>query len=397
MKQVLPALLALLSVQSLVCLAGSVAPVLATVAAPDLGQDPRLVGILVTVMFGLAACSSLACGGVIARFGPVRVSQAALVASAVGLGGFLGGTPVLLLGSAILLGVAYGPSAPAASLLLLRLTPPHLLNVVFSIRQTGVPIGVGLAGGILPPLTLALGWRGAVIATALTCVALAILLQPLRARLDAQEISPTAFSLAQLVRPLRLVWDTPPLRRLVILSFAYSMMQTTVSTFLVIYLNEGLGISLVIAGLVLSVTQATATVSRIGWGVVADRWLAPRLILGGLGLGMTVSVWLLASFTPTWPLLAIVAVGALLGLTAVAWNGVFVAQMARHSPQGQVSQVAGAGGFAAFTGVTAGPALFTLILAATDSYAAGFSAMSVLTLAIGLWLLLVPGQEAAKG
>ena len=82
-----------------------------------------------------------ALGGVIARFGPVRVSQAGLVASAVGLGGFLSGTPVLLLASAMLLGLAYGPSAPAASLLLLRLTPPHLLNVVFSIRQTGLPIG----------------------------------------------------------------------------------------------------------------------------------------------------------------------------------------------------------------------------------------------------------------
>lgn len=392
MKQVLPALLALLSVQSLVCLAGSVAPVLAPAAGPDLGQDPRLVGLLVTVMFGMAAFSSLACGGVIARFGPVRVSQAALVASAVGLSGFLAGSPVLLVACSMLLGVAYGPSAPAASLLLVKLTPPHLLNLVFSIRQTGVPIGVGLAGIVLPPLALTFGWQGAVIATGIACVVLAVLLQPLRARLDAQEISPSSFSLGKLWDPLRLVWATPPLRRLIILSFAYSMMQTNVSTFLVVYLNESLGYSLVLAGLVLTVTQATATVARIAWGVMADRWLAPRLILGGLGLGMTLCAWLLASFTPAWPMAAIMAVGILLGLTAVAWNGVFVAQMARHSPPGQVSQVAGAGGFAAFTGVTAGPALFTLLLAATDSYAVGFLTLSALTLAIGLWLLLVPSK-----
>jgi len=387
MKQVLPALLALLSVQSLVCLAGSVAPVLAPAAAPELGQDPRLVGLLVAVMFGTAAFSSLACGGVIARFGPVRVSQAGLILSAVGLAGFLGGSPFLLLAASILLGVAYGPSAPAASLLLVKLTPPHLLNLVFSIRQTGVPIGVGLAGVLLPPLALGLGWQGAVVVIVIACIVLAILLQPLRARLDAQEISPSPFSLAKLLDPLRLVWATPALRRLVILSFCYSMMQTNVSTFLVVYLNESLGYSLVIAGLVLTVTQAVATAARIGWGVVADRWLEPRLILGGLGLGMTVSAWLLASFTPSWPTGAVMAVGVLLGLTAVAWNGVFVAQMARHSPPGQVSQVAGAGGFAAFTGVTAGPALFTVLLAATDSYAVGFTTLSVLTLGIGLWLL----------
>jgi MFS family permease len=330
MKQVLPALVALLAVQSLVCLAGSVAPVLAPIAAPDLGLNPRFVGILVAAMFGVAAFSSLACGGVIARFGPVRTSQAALVASAIGLGGFLVGTPVMLLGSAILLGAAYGPSQPAASLLLLRLTPPHLVNVVFSIRQTGVPIGVALAGGLLPPLALALGWHGAVIATAIATVGVAVLLEPLRHRLDAEEIRPIPFSFTHLVQPLRLVWATPPLRRLVLMAFFYSMMQTCLTTFLVIYLNEALGFSLVVAGLVLTITQVTAAAARIGWGIVADRWLEPGLVLGGIGLGTSVCAWLLASFTPHWPLAAIVVVGALFGLTAVAWNGVFVAQMAKR-------------------------------------------------------------------
>jgi MFS family permease len=393
MKQVLPALVALLSVQSLVCLAGSVAPVLAPLAAPDLGLDPRLVGILVTVMFGVAAFSSLACGGIIARFGPVRTSQATLVGSAIGLVGLVIGTPATLLVAAVLLGIAYGPSQPAASLLLLRLTPPHLVNVVFSIRQTGVPVGVALAGGILPPLALALGWRGAAMATALVTAALAVLLEPLRHRLDAGEIRPTAFSLTRLVQPLGIVWTTPTLRRLVLMAFFYSMMQTSLATFLVIYLNERLGLSLVVAGLVLMITQMTAAAARIVWGVVADRWLSPWLVLGALGIGTSIFGSLLASFTPDWPLTAMIGVGVLLGMTAVAWNGVFVAQMAKGAPPGRVSEVAGAGGFAAFTGVTAGPAVFTAMLAATDSYAVGFSVLSAFTLAAGLWLL--PARRGA--
>jgi MFS family permease len=395
MKQVLPALLALFTVQSLVCLAGAVAPVLAPVAALDLGMDPRLVGVLVAITFGIAAFSSLASGPVVARFGAMRTSQATLLASAVGLIGLVIGTPLTLLIASALLGIAYGPSQPAASLLLLRLTPQHLTNVVFSIRQTGVPIGLALAGGVLPLLTLWLGWQGATLATAATIVVVAVLLEPLRRRLDGEEISARGFSFAQLVHPLRLVWNTPPLSRLVLMSFFYSMMQTSLGTFLVIYLNERLGFSLVVAGLVLTVTQVTAAICRILWGIVADRWISPWRLLGLIGIGTSISAWLLASFTQEWPLAAIVLVSALFGATAVAWNGLFVAQMARLAPAGHVSQVAGAGGFAAFTGVTVGPALFTLMLAVTNSYAVPFVMLSLFTLAVGLWLVLSDHRKMA--
>lgn len=395
MKQVLPALLALFTVQSLVCLAGAAAPVLAPVAAVDLGIDPRLVGVLVAITFGVAALSSLACGPVVARFGAMRTSQATLVASAIGLVGLVIGTPLTLILSAALLGISYGPSQPAASLLLLRLAPPHLINVVFSIRQTGVPIGLALAGGILPPLTLWLGWQGAVLATAATIVVIAVLLEPLRQRLDVEEIAAVPFSFGGLVRPLRLVWATPPLRRLVIMSFFYSMIQTSLGAYLVVYLNERLGFSLVVAGLVMAVTQVTAAVCRIVWGIVADRWISPWRLLGLIGIGTSICAWLLSSFTPDWPLSAIILVSAMFGGTAVAWNGLFVAQMARNAPAGQVGQVSGAGGFAAFTGVTIGPAAFSAMLAATDSYAVPFTVLSMFTLAIGSWLLLSDSRKVS--
>jgi hypothetical protein len=58
-----------------------------------------------------------------------------------------------------------------------------------------------------------------------------------------------------------------------------------------------------------------------------------------------------------------------------------------------VSEVGGAGGFAAFSGVTAGPFLFTVLLALTDSYAASFALIAGLTASVGLWLLLSPLSE----
>lgn len=393
MKQVLPALLSLLAVQSLICFASAAAPVLVTLAAADLNVDPVAVGVFATVMSAIAAIASLACGGVIAVLGPMRTSQLALIASAIGLLMLAVGTAPALLAAVVLLGVAFGPSQPAGSVLLLRFTPKGWTNIVFSIRQMGVPIGIGLAGAVLPPLALAFGWRWALVAAAAGLLLVTLLLQPWRARLDA-ETRGAKLVFPSLTGPLKLVWSIPRLRRLVTLSFVYSMLQSSLITFLVIYLNAEIGLSLVLAGLILTITQVTAACGRLFWGIVADRWSSPRVVLGCLGLAMSVGAWLTASFTPAWPIEAIIVVAAAFGGTAVGWNGVYVGQLAQSAPAGRVSEVGGAGGFAAFSGVTAGPLAFTILLALTGSYAASFALIACLTASVGLWLLLAPPSPA---
>lgn len=396
MKQVIPALGAMLAVQSLICLAGSAPAVLVPLAAAELGFDPQLIGVFAAGMFAVAAISCLVCGGIISILGPLRTSQVAVVSSAVGALALVLGTPAAFLAAMLLLGAAYGPSQPAATMLLVRLTPPGWTNIVFSIRQTGVPLGIGLAGVILPPLGLWLGWRGALLVTAAMTAATALALQPLRARLDAGRAPATPFRLANLAQPLRLMWARPALRRLAILGFAYSSMQTILGTFLVIYLHADIALSLVLAGAVLSVTYGIGVPGRIFWGVVADRWVRPRLVLGGVGVGMSIFAAITALFTPAWPLAAILAITALYGFTAVSWNGVFVGQLAQLAPREHLSEVAGAGAFSAFAGVAVGPALFSVVLAITGSYAAGFGLFAAITLAVGVWLL-ASRDEPAEG
>jgi MFS family permease len=387
MKQVIPALGALLAVQSLICLAGAAPAVLVPLAAADLGFNPQLIGIFTAAMYAVAAISCLICGGIISILGPLRTSQVAVVSSALGALALTLGMPAAFLAAIVLLGAAYGPSQPAATMLLMRLTPPGWTNIVFSIRQTGVPLGIGLAGVILPPLGLWLGWRGALVVTAILTATTALALQPLRARLDAGTAPTAPFRFANLARPLRLMWAKPTLRRLAVLGFAYSSMQTILGTFLVIYLHTDIVLSLVTAGAVLSVTYGVGVPGRIFWGVVADRWVRPRRVLGGVGIAMSVFAAITASFTPEWPLVVVMTVTALYGFTAVSWNGVFVGQLAQQAPREHVSEVAGAGAFCAFAGVAAGPAVFSAVLGATGSYAAGFAVFAGLTYAIGVWLL----------
>jgi hypothetical protein len=96
---------------------------------------------------------------------------------------------------------------------------------------------------------------------------------------------------------------------------------------------------------------------------------------------------LTATFNPGWPKFAQGLVCALFGMTAIGWNGVQLAEVARHSPRGQAGAVTGASGFITFAGVVVGPPLFALLAASTGTYATGFAVTGLASLACGVWLL----------
>jgi MFS family permease len=168
----------------------------------------------------------------------------------------------------------------------------------------------------------------------------------------------------------------------------FSSVQMSFGTYLVSFLKLGLGYSLVAAGLVFSAAQVAGVVGRILWGAFADQFLAPRTILAILGLTMALCGLTAASFTANWPFVAVLAVCALYGATAVGWNGVFLAEVARLAPEGRVAMITGGTQFYTFGGVLVGPPVFGTVVSATGSYAAGFALVAVLPAVIGVRLLL---------
>src|SRR5262249_59066586 len=114
--------------------------------------------------------------------GPLRLSQWCLGFCAAGMSvAALGFLSAVVLG-AILMGLGYGPVTPASSHILIRQTAPQRRSLVFSLKQTGVPLGGALAGFVAAPLGGMIGWRGAASFLALASLALALPVQPLRTR-----------------------------------------------------------------------------------------------------------------------------------------------------------------------------------------------------------------------
>jgi hypothetical protein len=82
----------------------------------------------------------------------------------------------------------------------------------------------------------------------------------------------------------------------------------------------------------------------------------------------------------------------LYGATAVGWNGVFLAEVARLAPDGRVAYLTGGTQFFTFAGVLIGPPLFGAIASATGTYGAGFVVTTALPLLVVVPMLARRGR-----
>ncbi len=363
------------SVQTLVSLSSLTGPAIAPAIAASLGVAPVLIGYMVSLVYGGAMITSLMGGTLVGRFGAGRISQLACVASALGLllvaTAQIGGVAL----GAIAIGLGYGLPNPAAAHILVKSGASKHRNLIFSIKQTGVPLGGVLAGVAAPRIATHASWRWAPVAFAAASLLSAAVLQVKRSQWDDDRDRTTRLG-GDLFAGLRETWRHPALRSLSLVGFCYAAVQLCLTTFLVTMLVEVAGMSLVTAGGVLAVVQIAGASGRILWGFVADRLHDGLVVLIALGLVMiagTVATALISSAWPTWLLYLVLAA---YGATAVAWNGVYLAEVARLAPEGAASRATGASLFFTYGGVLFGPASFTLVHGAVDSYRITFALLS---------------------
>ena len=389
------ALTATLAVQVLVTMGTLTIPVMAPTVAEEIGVDPNNVGIYASILYLSAMMSSLVSSGFILRFGAIRASQFCLVATATGIAIATRADLALLILSALVIGLSIGPTTPASSHVLARHSPVHLMSFVFSLKQTGVPLGMALAGAVVPVFVVAFGWRGAAWAVAAVCLACAVLVQTVRKRFDVDLKRDQPLFRGGVIGPLRLVLSVPALRRLSLTSFAYAAMQQSFSVFIVTYLVTGLDVPLIEAGLVLAVGQMAGVAGRIAWGALSDYLDRAQLMLGALGLATTASAIAVAAFTPEWPFALIVLVSAVFGATAIGWNGIYLAEVSRLAPPDQVGRATGGALFVTFAGVFVGPPAFGVLASYTGSYEIGFYILAAFTGISGVSLIRGARRRAA--
>jgi MFS family permease len=375
LRRYLIALVSLTLVQVVATMGFNQASVLAPAAAPELGVAAADVAYYVSLVYLAAMVSTLGGGVLNRRLGPIRFIQTGLTVAALGSFLFAAGGVALAALSAFVVGLGSGPLTIASSHILAKVSPPRLANVTFSLKQSGVPLGFAICGAVLPSLALDLGWRWAAASIGFVSIATAIAVQPLRALYDEERHAsrgarlPTA---AEILEPLGLAWRDPILRPMCFIGMLFSATQAIVVNFTVVYAVDGLAMSYVLAGALLSAATVTGAFGRVFWGGLADLLRRPSAVLAGIGALIAVAATAMAFSTPAWPTAAVYAVCIVLGGTAVGWNGVFIAESALRAPPGRAAELTGATQLFVFAGALLSPLLFRAVLALTGAYEAGY-------------------------
>ena len=369
---------------------GSIARALPAVLAPliivELHADAAWVGVYFSLTAFAGLIGQLGSGGFIIRHGAIRMSQIALLFTGAGLAAaVLGGAVGFVLSALIGNGVA-AVATPASSQLLGRWSARRYAPFAFSIAQCAIPAGILLTGYLGPVTAQSFGWRDTMLVSAALCWAVALLLQPLRGRLDTEPSPRHPIRLSDLRTTITAVLAVRELRALSFACFAFNGTQAVFVAYFVTYMTAQ-GHPLVAAGSLYSTVIAVALPGRILWAWVGGFHVAPHVVLGGLAFGMAVSIALLGASTPHWPLLAIGAVTMVVSATAMSWHGITLSEAARLAPPGRVGAVTG--GVLSFgqIGALASPAVFSLLLKLTADYSASWMVCAVPAVLVGINML----------
>ena len=372
----------------------AVFPVIAPRLAAELAIAPAAIGYQISLIYGAATIGSPLMSFAVTRWGACRATQVGLGCCVAAMALALTATIWALVAASLLLGLSMTLMTPASTHLLFRFSPPQNRNLIFSIKQTGVPGGWVVMALIAPPITLAFGWRWATALVLALCALLIVLLQGVRSQWD-DDRKPDAAVRMSPVAGLLTLWRYAPLRYLAMGSLTLSFVQLCLGTFLVTMLVQEADYSLVAAGVMLSVVQASGVGGRIVWGYVADRTGDSLGPLRMIALASTVCCAIIAFLTPAWPQALIVVLFVVFGAAAVGWNGLFLAEVARTSPRGMVSQATSAAMTWSFAGILLGPALFAAVYGAIGSYTTTYLTLGVVSIA-GFVLLSLSGAAVRR-
>jgi len=364
--------------------------------APELARTLDLpvsmIGFQVSLAYVGATLMSL-CGGLVQRkLGAVRANQ--IAATAIGLSLLIIAIPhvaALFVGS-LGLGIAYGMTNPAASHLMMKIASPTNRNLIFSVKQTGQPLGGVVAGLMAPPIAIAFGWQWSLMAGAFLALSTVLLIQPLRAKLDGDRDPTTKFRSA-VFKDVSLVLRIRELRLLALAALTFSGVQLALMTFAVTMLVEDVKFDLVLAGVGLAVIQIAGVAGRLGWGVIADRnGDGRKTLLFAQSLSVVAAV-ATAFLSDSMPLVAVFGILFLFGMSAVGWNGVFMAEIGRLAPEGKIGSATGGVLVPTFIGVMMGPLVFSAIHEVTATYTMSFAILTLVTIMGMLPILMMRGSR----
>ncbi|WP_435183725.1 MFS transporter [Halobellus sp. EA9] len=251
----------------------------------SLGIGPTVAGLLVGVMFGTAVVGSLPAGVVLDRTDSRRVMALAVLALFVaGVWGWVaarGGSYRSVIASRAVGGLAYVVVWNAGIDIVSRAVSPDIRATAVGIFTASGPVGFAVGQATGPVIAARFGWPA--IFPAFTGVALLglVLFWPSSRGLGA------ARGDAPSLREFGTVLRNPTVWHLGVLGFLSYALYLFMNSWGSSYLNQEIGLSLALSGLLVSLFPAVGVLSRVSSGLLSDVVFGGRrqpVLLGSFGL-----------------------------------------------------------------------------------------------------------------
>ena len=342
--------------------------VLATSIITDLGISRTQLGALVVAASSVAAVISPAAGKLCDWFGGKRMLLAVHMVACVALT-LLALAPhyLLLILATAVGGLATGTGNQAANKVLAAALPPGRRGATMGVKQSGVQLSVLVAGLLLPLTASLVGWRWA----AVSMVTIPLLGSTLAWRV--LDPAPPVKAPRRITSPLPYRHDSG-VRWVTLYAVCMGVGTSTTLTFIALYAQEGVGLTAINAGVVVSVLGASGALMRIAWGALGERsqsYTSPMLVLALLSMAACATIWSAASLGA--PALF---VGALLaGSSIMAWNTVANLVAIAIVDDANVGRASGLVNLGFLGGYSLGPLAFGWSVDTTGSYDVGWGGL----------------------
>ena len=333
-------------------------PAIASLIRADLGLTLAQAGSFLSAYYIGPSLVSLPAGSLADRWGVKRMLVLGQLVIAAGLLAASFATSYAALSLLLIAaGFGYGMLNPTSTKAVMGWAPTTRRATLVGLKQVGLPFGGMLGAALLPALAVALGWRVALVVSAALIAAgalasLVVYREP--PDLALPPAAPGARGAMLSVLTSRDLW------LLSVATAVFAAMQTVWMSFLVLYLESVVGLTLLSASRCLALAQFGGMAGRVLFGMLSDRLFGGRrrlpLVLAGAGSAACSIV--IASTGAGVSTTALAMLAFVFGVVGIGWNGVQHTWMAELAGPRAAGTAVGLGLGISSAGVTLGPVIF---------------------------------------
>ena len=357
----------------------------------DLEITRTQLGWLAGAVSITAALSSPYAGQIADRIGGRKMAITVFAMSGLGLLAMSASpTYVLLLAAGLVAGLAQAGANPSTNKLISHHVAAGRRGLITGVKQSGVQAGLVLGGLIIPSLAIAYGWRTALALVVIVPAGGALIALLIVPQDDTSSVTDRGIASEETPIPTAIQWIAGQ-------GVLVGVAAAVFVTYLPLYVEEELGLSVKTAGAVVAVYGLAGLLARLALPTLGERMrhlAQPMLIVAGIAMVGTVMIWLGGALGA-----ALVWAGAALAGVQVAWTALGMLAVITQVEQHHAGRASGIVSRGFGIGLAAGPPIFGFTVDTTGAYHLGFVFLLVVMLGsavlMTLWLKSESTQEPA--